>query len=136
MRNASQTERARHLLHTRMRASVVGLLLLAILPCCFHDPCPRECQEGHRTVRSTTAMVAVCSKCDCVFRGRLVPTLRLLCRTAVAVSSTSTLAIDVRLSDTAVSPLLHRCCCIVSLCLQQTTLFRAVRLLFAAHKFL
>ena len=30
----------------------------------------RECQKGHRTVRSTTAMVAVCSKCDCVFRGR------------------------------------------------------------------
>ena len=53
-----------------------------------------------------------------------------------AVSSTSTLAIDVRLSDTAVSPLLHRCCCIVSLCLQQATVFRAVRLLLAAHKFL
>ena len=31
----------------------------------------KECQEGHRTVRSTTAMVAVCSKCDCVFRGTL-----------------------------------------------------------------
>ena len=53
-----------------------------------------------------------------------------------AVSSTSTLAIDVRLSDTAVSPLLHRCRCIVSLCLQRATVFRAVRLLLAAHKFL
>ena len=53
VRNASQAERARHLLHTRMRAIVVGLLLLAILPCCFHDPCPTP-----ESVRRVTAQYA------------------------------------------------------------------------------
>ena len=148
MRNASQAERARHLLHTRMRVIVVGLHLLAILPCCFHDPCPTPKSARRVTAQYAqqlrwwlcAASVIVCFVEDlhanAPVRAGLVRTLRLLCRTEVAVSSTSTLAIDVLLSDTAVSPLLHRCCCIVSLCLQQATVFRAVRLLFAAHKFL
>ena len=52
VRNASQAERARHLLHTRMRAIVVGLLFLAILPCCFHDPCPTP-ESVRRSPHST-----------------------------------------------------------------------------------
>ena len=125
VRNASKAERARHLLHTLMRAIVVGLLLHAIFTCCFHDPCPTP-----KSVRRVTALYAqqlrwsLCAVSVIVcfveelhasapVRAGLVRTPRLRFR---RVSSTGTLAIDVRMSDTAESPLLHRCCCIVSLC--------------------
>ena len=66
----------------------------------------------------------------------LVRTLPFQCRREIVGTSAGTLAIDVRLSDTAVSPLLHRCCTtVVALCLPQATVFSAVRLLLAAHKF-
>ena len=91
-------------------------------------------------------MVGVCSKCECVcvmkewhasapVQAGLVRTLPFQCRREIVGTSAGTLAIDVRLSDTAVSPLLHRCCCIVAHCLPQATVFSAVRLLLAAHKF-
>ena len=137
MRNASQTERARHLLHTRMRAIVVGLLFLAILPCCFHDPCPyaRECQEGHRTVRSTTAMVADCSKCDCVFRGRFARQCASPSRScphiAPSMSDGSRSFFDFHTGDRCS---FERYCCITAVA--RLLLHHFVRLLFAAHKFL
>ena len=123
MRNASQAERARHLLHTLMTAIVVGLLLHAIFTCCFHDPCPTP-----KSVRRVTALYAqqlrwsLCAvsviarfvkelHASAPVRAGLVRTLRLRFR---RVSSIGTLAIDVRMSDTAESQLLHRCCCIVS----------------------
>ena len=92
----------------------------------------------HQRVSGCAASVIVCFVEDlhanAPVRAGLVRTLRLLCR-EVAVSSTSTLAIDVRLSDIAASPLLHGCCCIISPGLQQAIVFRAVRLLFAAQVF-